>query len=210
MTAAIGLAVVGAGYWGPNLVRNAMATPSIRLRWLCDLDEDRARRVLGPYRRCRSTDSFDAILDDARHRRGRDRDAGGHPRAARAGGVRGRQARRRREAAGSDARPRRRRWSQAAEDRRAGPDERPHLLLHPGGAVHPRARSPAASSATSFTSTRSGSTSAWCSPTSTCSGTSPRTTCRSSTTSSRRAVAGRGLRARRRPAGRRARPASAT
>ena len=31
----IGLAVVGAGYWGPNLVRNAQATPALTLRWLC-------------------------------------------------------------------------------------------------------------------------------------------------------------------------------
>ena len=64
MTAAIGLAVVGAGYWGPNLVRNAMATSSFRLRWLCDLDEERARRVLGPYSTVPTTDSFEAILDD--------------------------------------------------------------------------------------------------------------------------------------------------
>ena len=34
----IGLAVVGAGYWGPNLVRTAVATPAFRLEWLCDLD----------------------------------------------------------------------------------------------------------------------------------------------------------------------------
>ena len=64
MTASIGLAVVGAGYWGPNLVRNAMATTSIDLRWLCDLDENRARRVLGPYSTVSTTDSFDAILSD--------------------------------------------------------------------------------------------------------------------------------------------------
>jgi predicted dehydrogenase len=64
MTASIGLAVVGAGYWGPNLVRNAMATPSVDLRWLCDLDEDRARRVLGSYSTVSTTDSFDAILSD--------------------------------------------------------------------------------------------------------------------------------------------------
>jgi predicted dehydrogenase len=41
-----------------------MATPSFRLRWLCDLDEERARRVLGPYTSVSTTDSFDAILDD--------------------------------------------------------------------------------------------------------------------------------------------------
>jgi predicted dehydrogenase len=64
MTAPIGLAVVGAGYWGPNLVRNAMATASVELRWLCDLDEERARAVLGPYSRVSTTDSFDTILSD--------------------------------------------------------------------------------------------------------------------------------------------------
>jgi predicted dehydrogenase len=41
-----------------------MATPSFRLRWLCDLDEERAQRVLGPYSTVSTTDSFDAILDD--------------------------------------------------------------------------------------------------------------------------------------------------
>jgi len=64
MTTPIGLAVIGAGYWGPNLVRNAMATPSLDLRWLCDLDVDRARRVLGPYSNVSTTDSFDAVLED--------------------------------------------------------------------------------------------------------------------------------------------------
>jgi predicted dehydrogenase len=66
MTTPLGLAVIGAGYWGPNLVRNAMATPSFDLRWLCDLDQERARRVLGPYSTVSTTDSFDAVLEDHR------------------------------------------------------------------------------------------------------------------------------------------------
>jgi len=41
-----------------------MATPSLHLRWLCDLDEERARRVLGPYSTVSTTDSFDTILSD--------------------------------------------------------------------------------------------------------------------------------------------------
>ncbi len=64
MATPIGLAVVGAGYWGPNLVRNAMATTTIDLRWLCDLDVARARQVLGPYSNVATTDSFDEILGD--------------------------------------------------------------------------------------------------------------------------------------------------
>jgi predicted dehydrogenase len=64
MTTPIGLAVIGAGYWGPNLVRNAAATPSLDLRYLCDLDEHRAQRVLGPYTTVATTDSFDTVLSD--------------------------------------------------------------------------------------------------------------------------------------------------
>jgi predicted dehydrogenase len=60
----IGLAVVGAGYWGPNLVRNAQATPALRLQWLCDLDQDRARAVLGPYSTVRTTPSLAEVLAD--------------------------------------------------------------------------------------------------------------------------------------------------
>ncbi|UVS82406.1 Gfo/Idh/MocA family protein [Actinokineospora sp. UTMC 2448] len=60
----IGLAVIGAGYWGPNLVRNAQATPGLRLEYLCDLDADRARRVLGGYSTVRVSDSLDEVLAD--------------------------------------------------------------------------------------------------------------------------------------------------
>jgi predicted dehydrogenase len=60
----IGLAVIGAGYWGPNLVRNFQASPSFRLRWLCDLDVERARRVLGGYSTIAATDDYAAILAD--------------------------------------------------------------------------------------------------------------------------------------------------
>jgi predicted dehydrogenase len=60
----IGLAVIGAGYWGPNLVRTALATPALRLRYLCDLDIERARTVLGGYSTVRATDSYDEVLAD--------------------------------------------------------------------------------------------------------------------------------------------------
>ena len=63
-TPAIGLAVIGAGYWGPNLVRTALATPALRLEWLCDLNVQRARAVLGQYTTVRATDSYDQILGD--------------------------------------------------------------------------------------------------------------------------------------------------
>ena len=60
----IGLAVIGAGYWGPNLVRTALATPALQLEWLCDLDEERARKVLGRYTTVKATSSYDTVLAD--------------------------------------------------------------------------------------------------------------------------------------------------
>lgn len=60
----IGIAVIGAGYWGPNLVRNAQATPGLRLRYLCDLDAERARRVLGGYSTVAVTTSVEQLLAD--------------------------------------------------------------------------------------------------------------------------------------------------
>ena len=35
----LGVAVVGAGYWGPNLARNFAASEEWDLRWVCDLDD---------------------------------------------------------------------------------------------------------------------------------------------------------------------------
>ena len=60
----IGLAVVGAGYWGPNLVRNFAGSPHYRLAWLCDIDKARAVQVLGPYSTIAATDDLNAVLAD--------------------------------------------------------------------------------------------------------------------------------------------------
>jgi predicted dehydrogenase len=60
----IGIAVVGAGYWGPNLVRSALVTPELSLQWLCDLDAERAKRVLGSRSTVAATSSFEEVLAD--------------------------------------------------------------------------------------------------------------------------------------------------
>jgi predicted dehydrogenase len=62
----IGLAVVGAGYWGPNLVRNFASSPEYRLTWLCDIDRARAVQVLGPYSTVEVTDDLEVVLADER------------------------------------------------------------------------------------------------------------------------------------------------
>ena len=100
----VGLAVVGAGYWGPNLVRNAQATAGLRLEYLCDLDVERARRVLGGYSTVRASDSLDEVLADPVGERGRHCHSGGNPPADRDGRVAGGKARAGREATGGDLR----------------------------------------------------------------------------------------------------------
>ncbi|MCU1425291.1 MAG: oxidoreductase [Microbacteriaceae bacterium] len=42
MTNTLSVAVIGAGYWGPNLARNFSASPDWNLAAICDLDETRA------------------------------------------------------------------------------------------------------------------------------------------------------------------------
>ncbi len=60
----IGIAVVGGGYWGPNLVRNVVTNPGSCLRWVCDLDRERAQQLSTPYAGARATTDLSAILAD--------------------------------------------------------------------------------------------------------------------------------------------------
>ena len=55
----MGVAVVGCGYWGPNLVRNFRASDAWDLVAVCDLDEARAHKVIGR----RSTISVETSLE---------------------------------------------------------------------------------------------------------------------------------------------------
>lgn len=56
----LGIAVIGAGYWGPNLVRNFGNSPDWDLVAVCDLDVERARSIAGPH--VDVSDSLDAVL----------------------------------------------------------------------------------------------------------------------------------------------------
>jgi predicted dehydrogenase len=60
----VGMAVVGAGYWGPNIVRNALALPDTDLRWVCDRALNRARSVVGAQAAVRVTRELDEVLAD--------------------------------------------------------------------------------------------------------------------------------------------------
>ncbi len=59
----LGVAVIGAGYWGPNLVRNFGSSPEWDLRWVCDLDKERAERIAGSSG-SQVTSDLNDVLDD--------------------------------------------------------------------------------------------------------------------------------------------------
>jgi predicted dehydrogenase len=62
--APLGVALVGAGYWGPNLLRNFMKHRGADVRWMCDLDRERAGAVVGRYSRIEVTDDYEQVLAD--------------------------------------------------------------------------------------------------------------------------------------------------
>ncbi len=62
MSRARTIAVIGAGYWGPNLVRNFRNSPDWDLVAVCDLDADRARRVIGARSTVEVETSVEALL----------------------------------------------------------------------------------------------------------------------------------------------------
>jgi predicted dehydrogenase len=58
------MAVVGLGYWGPNLVRNLNDLPGADLRWICDLEESKLAKQRSRYPALRTTQSFEEVLAD--------------------------------------------------------------------------------------------------------------------------------------------------
>lgn len=57
------IAVVGAGYWGPNLARNLHASPDWDLVAICDLDLERARVLAATLGEIACVESLDELLD---------------------------------------------------------------------------------------------------------------------------------------------------
>ncbi|HLA43535.1 MAG TPA: Gfo/Idh/MocA family oxidoreductase [Aggregatilineales bacterium] len=61
----INAAVVGCGYWGPNLIRNITQSSDIHLRALCDLNEAKLTKQSSLHHPDYATQNFDEILNDA-------------------------------------------------------------------------------------------------------------------------------------------------
>ena len=59
---AIGVGVIGCGYWGPNLVRNFARHPGSQVDAVCDIRYERAARVASEYRIPLVTDRVDDLV----------------------------------------------------------------------------------------------------------------------------------------------------
>ena len=64
MSDALGVAVVGYGYWGPNLARNIVANEDFQLRWVCDRDAGRLASAGRLYPGTKTTGNLDEVLAD--------------------------------------------------------------------------------------------------------------------------------------------------
>ena len=58
------IAIIGLGYWGPNLLRNAFELEDVRVTWLCDLDPALLARQSRRYPGIPTTRDIEDILSD--------------------------------------------------------------------------------------------------------------------------------------------------
>lgn len=64
MSKAVSVAVVGCGYWGPNLIRNFRSLPDCRLKVMCDLNQQRLNHLHQLYPEVNASNDFEAVLAD--------------------------------------------------------------------------------------------------------------------------------------------------
>jgi len=61
----IKVGVVGCGYWGPNLVRNFVQISESEVKYGCDLDEEKLKRIKSLYPDVQVTKNYKELLDDS-------------------------------------------------------------------------------------------------------------------------------------------------
>lgn len=60
----INIAIIGLGYWGPNYVRIASQSPSVNLKWCCDLKSENLEKIKQSYPVVKTTENYQEILAD--------------------------------------------------------------------------------------------------------------------------------------------------
>lgn len=61
----LNIAVVGCGYWGPNLIRNFVSLSDCKVSKICDSNSERLAHIKGLYRQVETTTEFDNVLRDS-------------------------------------------------------------------------------------------------------------------------------------------------
>ncbi len=60
----LNVAVIGCGYWGPNLIRNFTQFPNVRMKTACDLNKERLRHISQLYPSVGTSTDMDEIIND--------------------------------------------------------------------------------------------------------------------------------------------------
>src|SRR5581483_720021 len=60
----LSVAVVGVGYWGPNLVRNFLKIPGVKIASICDINEKNLQKMRHDYPFLKTTLDFKTVLND--------------------------------------------------------------------------------------------------------------------------------------------------
>jgi len=64
MKKTLNIAVVGCGYWGPNLVRNFRSLPDCVVTTICDVSQDRLKHLKGLYPDVETETNYENLLND--------------------------------------------------------------------------------------------------------------------------------------------------
>jgi predicted dehydrogenase len=64
MAETVKIGVVGAGYWGPNLIRNFAELPNCKLEQVCDLDPKRLAKIKLSHPTTTTTTSYDEMVNN--------------------------------------------------------------------------------------------------------------------------------------------------
>lgn len=60
----VSTALIGLGYWGPNVLRNFAAQPECQMTWCCDLKEENIAKAKAHFPSPKYTQSLDDVMND--------------------------------------------------------------------------------------------------------------------------------------------------
>jgi predicted dehydrogenase len=61
----LNIAIIGCGYWGPNLIRNFSAITDCKVKVACDINKDRLAHMKSVYPTIETTSEFENVINDS-------------------------------------------------------------------------------------------------------------------------------------------------